>query len=180
MKKIYLVFCAFSFMAASCGANLSAMNPFQPTQTPVPPTPTQEVTCEELIARWNDSFAPTVVTLFPHVMGIQEGRMLSLSESDVGRLLQTQMGTGTPPPACSSTIIEVNEGFALAIAHYFDWRNYKSAGRTADMRRVEASLFEVFDPAMRTYPSYLMYSNNDTVFKQIFGKTIAEAKAEQP
>ena len=55
-----------------------------------------------------------------------------------------------------------------------------ASGRTTDARRVEASLFEVFDPAMRTYTSYLMYSNNDTVFKQIFGKTIAEAKAEQP
>ena len=180
MKKIHLVFCAFCFIVASCGANLSAINPFQPTHTPVPPTPTQGVTCEELVERWNDSFAPMVVTFFPLVMGIPKGRMPAMSASDIDRVMRIQMGNGTPAPGCDSLIVAVNEGFASAIALYWDWRQYKDAGRTADARRVEASLFEVFDPAMQTYTSYLMYTNNDAVFKQIFGKTIAEAKAEQP
>jgi hypothetical protein len=180
MKKNQWIICVMAILLASCGANLSAINPFQPTQTPVPPTPTQEVTCEELVERWNDSFAPMVVTFFPLVKAIPEGRMPAMSASDIDRVMRIQMGSGTPAPGCDSQIVEVNEGFASAIAHYWDWRDLTASRRTTDARRVEASLFEVFDPAMRTYASYLMYTNNDAVFKQIFGKTIAEAQAEQP
>jgi len=180
MKKNQWIICVMAIFIASCGANMRAFNPFQPTETPVPPTPTQGVTCEELVKRWNDSFAPMVVTFFPLVMGIPEGKMPSMSASDIDRVLRIQMGMGTPAPDCDSQIVEVNEGFSSAIAHYWDWRDYMASGRTTDARRVEASLFEVFDPAMKTYTSYLMYKNNDAVFKQIFGKSIDEAQSEQP
>ncbi len=106
MKKYLWIICLVAILLASCGANLSAFNPFQPTQTPVPPTPTQGITCEELVERWNDSFAPMVLTFFPLVMGIPEGKMPAMSASDIDRVMRIQMGMGTSAPDCDSQILQ--------------------------------------------------------------------------